>query len=498
MGDPDVILVGAGVMSATLGVLLKSLEPSLSIELFESLAGPAQESSGAWNNAGTGHAANCELNYTPERADGTIDISKALEVNAEFDLSRQLWAWLVRRRVVLDPRSFLHPAPHVSFVRGGHDVAFLKKRHAALAAHHAFDGMEFSEDRDTLAAWMPLVMEGRDPAESVAATRIESGADVDFGSLTRQILSHLEKQPGFRSHYSTRVTGLERDGARWRVTTKEGSTTARFVFLGAGGGALPLLQRSGVPEARGLAGFPVSGIWLRCDDPALATRHHAKVYGKAPVGAPPMSVPHLDLRVIDGRRSLLFGPYAGFSTRFLKSGSLFDLFRSIRIGNLGPQLAVARDNWPLTRYLIGQVLQSKGRRFAMLRDYFPRARPEDWRLELAGQRVQIIKPDAKRGGILQFGTEIVSSGDHSLVTLLGASPGASTAAWIATRVLETCFGTQMTDREWLPRLREIVPAYGLPLSDHDVLSRRIRAETAEILRIHDHDGSTGQRRVAAV
>ncbi len=488
--QPDVILVGAGIMSATLGVLLKELNPALHIEMYESLDGAGLESSNAWNNAGTGHAANCELNYTPELKDGTIDISKALEVNVEFDLSRQLWAYLVKKQMIPDPRSFIHSVPHMSFVRGTENVAFLKKRYEAMSKHHCYEGMEYTEDRDILRKWAPLVMNGRDEGEKVAATRIITGTDVDYGSLTRSLVNHLSKTSGFAVHYSQEAINIKqgKDGS-WllqfkdRKTGKIQSAKTQFVFLGAGGGALTLLQKSMIPEIRGYAGFPVSGIWLRCDDPQISSQHQAKVYGKASVGSPPMSVPHLDTRVVQGERSILFGPYAGFSTKFLKNGSLLDFFGSIKFDNIKSLFAVARDNMALTKYLIGQVLQTSGHRFAALREYYPEAKREDWRLEVAGQRVQIIKPDNKRGAILQFGTELVSSSDRSLVGLLGASPGASTAAFIAIKLMEKCFGKKLTEKGWLPKLREIIPSYGQSLSENAELCQKVRAETAAVLKL---------------
>src|SRR5260370_29391164 len=375
--EPDVVLIGAVIRSSRLGVLLKELEPSLAIGMFETLEDCGLESSEAWNNAGTGHAANCEMNYTPERPDGSVDISKALEVNVEFDLSRQFWSYLIKKGAIVDPRFFIHPVPHMSFVHGG-NVSFLRKRFKAMSTHHCYSGMEYTEDRQKIAEWAPLVMEGRAGGEPVAATRIITGTDVDYGSLTHHLVRHLVGQPRSQVHYQNRVTNIVREeNGRWRVEVhdlesgEKRSMKTKFVFIGAGVGALPLLEKYGIPEGRGYDGFPVSGIWLRCDDPEINKRHHAKVYGKAAVGAPPMSVPHLDTRVTGGQHSLLFGPYAGLPSKFLKHCSLLVLFQSVRPANIKPLLSAARDNFDLTEYLIEQVLHSEIHRLPPPNEYFP-------------------------------------------------------------------------------------------------------------------------------
>jgi malate dehydrogenase (quinone) len=489
-GAPDAVLVGAGIMSATVGTVLKELEPSLRITIFETLEDCAQESSQAWNNAGTGHAANCELNYTPQREDGSVDISEALKVNTEFDLSRQLWSYLIRKGAIPDPRAFIHPCPHMSFVWGRDNVGFLRKRFEAMSSSHCYHGMEYSENRAKISEWAPLIMDGRGDDEPFAATRIITGTDVDYGALTHLLVKHLSAQPGVSVRYKHRVVDLDReDDGAWRVdvedvdTRERDAVTSKFVFIGAGGDAIELLQKSRIPEGHGYGGFPVSGIWLRSDESAVSDRHHAKVYGKAAVGSPPMSVPHLDTRIIEGKKSLLFGPYAGFSTRFLKHGSLADLFESITPGNIVPLLSVARDNIALTEYLVGQVLQSSAHQFAALRQFFPKAVRTDWREAVAGQRVQIIKPHPQRGGVLEFGTELVAAEDKSLVALLGASPGASTAAFIALGVLEKCFARELTESGWLPKLREIIPTYGIDLARDADACRKTRADTAATLKV---------------
>ncbi|WP_272522540.1 malate dehydrogenase (quinone) [Providencia sp. PROV202] len=486
----DIALIGAGIMSATLGTFLKELEPNLTVAVFERLNDCAQESSHPWNNAGTGHAANCEMNYTPPNPDGTVDISKALEVNTEFDLSRQLWSYLVTKGKIKNPRDFIHPCPHMSFVSGADNIKFLQQRFRQMSAHHCYHNMEYSDDLKQIDEWAPLVVEGRDPNEKIAVTRVVTGADVDYGALTHLLMAQLSEQSGFSLHYKHEVIDVTQtpDG-RWNVEVKnlltheKTITSAKFVFVGAGGRAIELLQKSGIPEGKGYGGFPVSGIWLRCDDEKVAARHHAKVYGKADKGSPPMSVPHLDTRIIGGKRSLLFGPYAGFSSKFLKHGSYLDLFDSIRLNNIEPMLAIAKDDWSLAEYLVGQVLQTSAHQFSMLQKFYPDAQREDWKEVVAGQRVQIIKPDPVKKGVLEFGTELITSADKSFTVLMGASPGASTAAFIALNVLKTCFADQLSADGWEARLKTIIPTYGIDLKQDAKACLDIRTATAKVLQL---------------
>ncbi|MGB1195770.1 MAG: malate:quinone oxidoreductase [Synechococcus sp.] len=485
----DAVLVGAGIMSATLASLLHALDPRLRLLLVEGLEAPALESSAAMNNAGTGHAANCELNYTPPLDDGSVATEKALAINASFERSLEFWASLTEFGS-LQPDRFLHRVPHLSFVWGEKDVAFLRQRHRQLSAVPAFAAMEWSTDAGEIADWIPLMMEGRNGCEPIAATRVQRGMDVDFGSLTQMLLAPLQSAGALDVVFGTRVQRLKRcrtermTSGDWQIDLRSPSgarqVRAPFVFLGAGGGALPLLQNSGIPEAANFAGFPVSGQWLVCQQPELVEHHFAKVYGKAKVGAPPMSVPHLDTRWIDGTRSLLFGPFAGFSSKFLKTGSLLDLPKSVRISNLQPMLQVGVNNLPLVNYLITQLRQSPADRMDALRDFLPQAREQDWTLSVAGQRVQIIKrtPD---GGRLQMGTEVVSSADGSLAALLGASPGASTSVSIMLTVLERCFAEPLATAAWQERLKALIPSFGHDLNaDGDGL-RRTRERSDALL-----------------
>jgi len=483
----DVALIGGGVMSATLGTLLSELEPTWSIRVFERLSEAALESSNPWNNAGTGHSALCELNYTPEKADGSIDITSAVKVNEQFQVSRQFWSHLVNAGMLPSPEAFINPVPHMSFVWGEANVEYLRKRWEALKDHPLFAGMEFSDDASVIRSWSPLLIPGRLKSQPIAATRIASGTDVDFGALTRLLLDLLRER-GADFTPESKVTAITRmrDGV-WRITYRHeiGYTKfhffARFVFVGAGGHALNLLQKSGIKEIRGFGGFPVSGEFLRTDNPEIAARHDAKVYGKAAVGSPPMSVPHLDRRVVDGVPSLMFGPYAGFSPKFLKTGSWFDLFASIRWHNLVPMIAAGASNLGLVKYLIGQLVARKSTKFASLEEFFPNADPKDWYRITAGQRVQVIKKDKKKLGVLQFGTEVVAAADGSIAGLLGASPGASTAVPIMIGLLEKCFPAKL--EQWKPALRAMVPSYGTQLSDDPTLADTTMTRTATALGI---------------
>lgn len=487
----DVLLVGGGIMSATLATLLHRLDPALQIVLLERQPAVATESSDAWNNAGTGHAGYCELNYTPEAADGSVSIPRALGINAAFEVSLQFWSSLVEQGVLSAPRTFINATPHESFVWGERDVAFLRERHARLSRHHLFADMQFSEDAAVIADWMPLVMQQRDRSEPTAATRVAYGTDVDFGALTRQLVAALQQQSNFRLLCGHEVDSLQQSAnRRWRLQARETASgnrhvlEAAFVFLGAGGATLPLLQKSGIAEARGYGGFPVSGQWLVCRDPEIVGQHRAKVYGKAALGAPPMSVPHLDTRYINGEPALLFGPYAGFTSKFLKQGSFLDLPKSVKSDNLKSLLGVARHNMDLTRYLIHEALQSHEERMASLRKFYPQARSVDWQLAQAGKRVQIIKRCAETGGKLEFGTEIVAAADGSLAALLGASPGASVSVQAMLDVLQRCFSGRLASAAWQDQLRALIPSYGQSLVDDAELLRRVRERTLTSLALN--------------
>lgn len=483
----DVALIGAGIMSATLATLLKELQPNWDIRIFERLDRVAGESSDAWNNAGTGHSAFCELNYTPEH-EGSVDCSKAYKICESFEQSKQFWSYLIEQGMTDNPGHFIHSVPHISLVWGEEDVEFLRKRWEAMRRSHLFSDMEFSDDRDKLVEWIPLIMEDRPGHTPVAATRMPLGTDVNFGALTHLLFDYLKHKHGVEVQmlHEAQTLHEESDG-RWRIRIEhrgggeDMEVHASFVFLGAGGRALTLLDKSDIPEGQGYGGFPVSGQWLICQNQALVEKHHAKVYGKASVGTPPMSVPHLDTRVIDGKKALLFGPFAGFTTKFLKEGSVFDLPGSIDLDNITAMLGAWVHNLPLTRYLIRQVLQSEEDRLDALREFIPDALADEWKLATAGYRVQVIKKDEAEGGVLEFGTEIVHARDNSLAALLGASPGASTAVHIMLDLLEQCFSRHFNSPIWQSKLREMIPSFGSRLTEDADLTRKVRKWTGERL-----------------
>ncbi len=486
--ETDVALIGGGIMSATLGMLINQLAPDKSIHLFERLNWVAGESSDAWNNAGTGHAALCELNYTPQDEEGNVHIEKAISIMEQFEVSKQFWSYLIEHHQLASPKDFIRPVAHMSFVRGEQDVAFLRTRYQALQKSILFRNMEYSEDPELIKNWAPLIMDGRDSSEKIAATRSLLGTDVNFGAITGALIKSLEKSGAARLHLHHEVRKLQQQpDKRWKLLVKDlGSgrkyqVLAKFVFIGAGGGSLELLQRSDIPEGKKYGGFPVGGQWLVCKNPQVNSRHQAKVYGQAEVGAPPMSVPHLDARMIGGERTVLFGPFATFSTKFLKEGSYWDLFGTVKYWNIFPLLKVGVKNLDLEKYLIRQLSLSFKDRMDVLKRFYPQANASDWKLQEAGQRVQVIYNDPDHGATLQFGTEIVTSADGSLSALLGASPGASTAVSIMLRLLQRCFPDRAEANR--QRLLTIIPSFGRKLEDDPDLLAEIRTRTNRILEL---------------
>ncbi|STQ71378.1 malate dehydrogenase (quinone) [Hafnia alvei] len=486
----DFLLIGGGIMSASLGTWLQELQPEWKQVMVEKLDGVALESSNGWNNAGTGHSANMELNYTPERPDGTIDVSKALDINEQFMISRQFWSAQVKRGILNDPHAFINSTPHMSFVWGDKNVNYLQKRYDALQQTTLFQGMKFSTDHAQIQQWAPLVMNGRDANQKVAATWTPVGTDVNYGEITRQLIGSLKKNSNFSLQTSAEVTEFKRnDDNSWHVTIKdinngsEHAIDAKYVFIGAGGGALKLLQKTGISEAENYAGFPVGGSFLMTENPEITKQHLEKVYGQASVGAPPMSVPHLDARFIDGKRVVLFGPFATFSTKFLKNGSIFDLLSTTTTSNFIPMTDVGLDNFDLVKYLISQVMLSDDDRFASLKEYYPLAQKADWKLIQAGQRVQIIKKDPEKGGVLKLGTEVVVDKQRTISALLGASPGASTAAPITLNVIKQMFPEQFNSPEWQSKIRDIVPSYGQKLNGNAALTQKTWDDTAAALKL---------------
>lgn len=482
----DVVLIGGGIMSATLGTLIKQVQPDWSITMYERLGAPAVESSNPWNNAGTGHAALCELNYMPEGKDGSMSPTKAVQINEQFQLSREWWSSLVTEGTLNEPSTFINTTPHMTFVQGEENVDFLKRRYEVLKQEPLFAEMEYSDDPKKIAEWTPLLVERRAKGQPFAVTRSVHGTDVDFGAVTTQLVDKLVED-GMTLKFDHEVEKLRKNSdGTWEVFVRNqsgygtSSVTAKFVFVGAGGGALHLLQTAGIPEVEGFGGFPISGQFLRCDDPKIVANHKAKVYGKASVGAPPMSVPHLDTRVVDGKESLLFGPYAGFTPKFLKKGSWLDLPGSIRWHNLMPMIRVGLSEMSLVKYLVTEVLAGQDKRMKALREFLPTAKDSDWDLITAGQRVQVMKKDDEKGGVLQFGTEVITGADGTIAGLLGASPGASTAVHAMIGVMSTCFPEQF-ESTWKDEIVKHVPSYGTDLNaDPEAVAKSLE-ETGRIL-----------------
>ncbi|WP_436876371.1 malate dehydrogenase (quinone) [Mammaliicoccus sciuri] len=486
----DVILIGAGILSTTFGSFLKNIEPDWNIKLFERLEQPAIESSNEKNNAGTGHAALCELNYTVEQEDGSIDVERAKEINEQFEISKQFWSYLVKSKAIENPQEFIRPLPHISFVMGIRNVDFLKRRYDALKSLPMFEGLTYTEDHKVLAEWMPLMMKGRNSNEPLAASKIDEGTDVNFGELTRKLVKNIEKHENAQVHFRHEVVDFKQlFNSKWEVkvrnleTGKVETHVADYIFIGAGGHAIPLLQKTKIPESRHLGGFPISGAFLVCNNPKVVSEHNAKVYGKEPPGTPPMTVPHLDRRYIQGKESLLFGPFAAIGPKFLKNGSNLDLFKSINTSNVVTMLSSGVKNLSLVKYSIQQVLQRKEDRMKELRRFVPDAKDEDWDIHIAGKRVQVIKDTEEHGrGFIQFGTEVVNSEDHTVIALLGESPGASTSVSVALEVIEKNFPQYMD--KWESKIKEIIPSYGESLIEDTALLKKTRKQTAEALELN--------------
>lgn len=490
--NPDVVLIGSGVMSANLGALLKSLDPKLTIQVYEVTEDVAQESSNGWNNAGTGHAGICELSYTPFRnPDGSVNVEKAIGIFEQFEQSRLFWSHAVASGKIADPKDFINPVPHLSFVHGQEQVDFLRSRHAGMSAHHFFSGMEYSTDRTTIGSWAPLLTEGRGDVP-IAATKMEGGTDVNFGSVSRKLLDWLSQQEGCGIATNHRVVALERVLSGWTLGIRDLASgevrhnRAKFVFVGAGGGSLQLLQKAGIPEAKGLGGFPIGGQWLICENPEIIKKHQAKVYGQALEAAPTMAVPHLDTRVLDGKKTLLFGPFAAWTTKFLhRKGSWLDLPLSVKPDNLATLIKIGLTNIDLVKYLVQQGTQSMADRMEVLHVFYPDAKAEDWTLIDAGIRVQAIKKTDGEAGIVHYGTEVITDAGRTISALLGASPGASVCVNIVLEVVKQCFPRLLENPESRARLKEMIPTYDvdIKLPENAAFFRAEHDKATEVLQL---------------
>ena len=482
----DVVCIGGGIMSVTLARLLQELDPDIDITIYEKLSSCALESSQTSNNAGTGHAGFCELHYTPMNKQQLINVDLALKINREFEVSLQFWSFLTRKYKSFKPKSFIIQVPHISFVKGDKDISFLKKRYEALSKSILFKGMQFSRSKKTIKEWAPLI--GGDLKDNIAMTRVKYGSDVDFESLSHQMLKILSANKKFSVHKNHEIKSISQaEDKTWDIkiySTKSKKiilVNTKFIFIGAGGSAIHLLQKSNIKNQIGYAGFPINGEWLICKKSSLTKKHFSKIYGLAGPKAPLMTAPHLDLRIINGKRQLMFGPFASFTFKFLKTGSYLDLLKSIRIKNILPMLHVFICNLNLLSYLIKESGSSYKDKMNALREFYPLASEKDWKLASAGKRVQIIKPYKKIGGKLEFGTEIVWSDDASLAALLGASPGASTSVYSMLNVIEKSFKGKTKSKIWKGKIEKMVPSYNKDLSKQPALFNKTRRSTYKTL-----------------
>jgi malate dehydrogenase (quinone) len=480
----NVVIVGAGIMGTTFAVLAKEMAPDLDITILERLDSAGAGNSSAFWNAGTGHEANCELNYTPVDEE-VISVEKALKIHAQFNVAKQFWAYLVEKGVMKDPKTFINQTRHCTIVSES-AIEELRLRFSEMSAHHFFEHMRYSEDFDEIKSWIPYTMDERPRDEKMAATVVETGTDVNFGALTEQMAAHAVNDLGVRIEYGTHVKRVHKSPTgRWiieAVTRGEPvQHRADVLFVGAGGGAFPLLKKSHLPFVHRFAGFPVGGRFLQApirED--QADYYRAKTYGKAKVGAPPMSVPHLDLRVVDGKHYLLFGPFASFNLVLERGRGFLDYLRSIRLHDIPNLLNVTLEHFALVKYLVSETFKGEKSMLAELDEFAPGlSRKFDWKPINAGQRVQII-----RDGDLQMGTEILVSRDKTYGTLLGASPGASVSPEVMLRCLEQLLPAVCATKEAKEKKNRIFPEDNLDkLARDPVRYREIRDAVNKCLGI---------------
>eukprot|EP00440_Ansanella_granifera_P037345 gb/GFBE01040518.1/.p1 GENE.gb/GFBE01040518.1/~~gb/GFBE01040518.1/.p1 ORF type:complete len:563 (+),score=195.61 gb/GFBE01040518.1/:1-1689(+) len=472
--EVEVVLIGAGIMSATVGLMIKELEPEWKMLMFERLAAPGLESSNGFNNAGTGHAGFMEPNYTKEvlNPDGslkTVTTEKVTHVCEQFLSSRQYWEYLTRKSLLPNPDTWIHQTNHIALGVGKDQVEFIKKRYEAMKDHPLFNSMEIClpEEKAKAAQWAPLIVGGRDANEPICMTKVPHGTDVDYGALTKAKIGAFQKLGG-DLRLNTEVTDVKKDkDGKWIVTTKVNGAgsgraynKARFVFVGAGGWALLLLQKAGIPQVNGYMALPVTGDWAVCQNPEVVKQHKVKVYAPGAPGAPPMSMPHLDYRTIGGKEMLLFGPFGSITLKFLRYGSVLDSFKALKPHNITSTIGALSKNLSLAVMLMKDVFKSGAGKLHDIRHYYPQADPDDWIFIPAGVRAQIIKKDPKTGkGMLQFGTEVVTNDEGTIVGLLGASPGASTSVSIALDVIEKCFGDKPEFKKWAPKIKQMIPTW---------------------------------------